>query len=299
MKIGDFNLKQRKINKSLVSREIRAYVDANPKLKGVMGLYREVFSVQRKLSRRIPDRLPEMNESQAMRLMEEGRTLIDPGELVVDATLAEEMMRELAEALRKKGDPPPENLDVFLEEELSVEGLRPLVDAFLERDEAELSRLAEGYSLEPAVLYMLLHLTLAPFLWKAAGALARKADLDQVTAGRCPVCGDLPIMGLLRSEDGLRVLECSLCGSRWGIPRIMCPFCMNVDQGRLKYIFVEGNERRRAYLCEKCGKYIKVSAAPGERDEEFVIPLEDLATAHLDLAAEEKGYERGCRTVFS
>lgn len=272
---------------------------SNPRLKGVMGLYREVFSVQRRLSQRIPDRLPHLEEQQAHKLIEEGKPLIETGEMAVDVALAEELMRELAEVLRKKSESSLENLDAFLSRELDGEGLRALIEAFLERDDEEFLRLAEGYSLEPAVLYMLVHMTMAPFFWKAAGAMARKADLDQVPRGRCPVCGDLPIMGFLRSQDGLRVLECSLCGSRWGIPRIMCPFCMNIDQGKLKYIFVEGDDRKRAYLCEKCGRYLKVSTAPGERDEEFVIPLEDLATAHLDLAAEEKGYERGCRTVFS
>ncbi|MDI6831424.1 MAG: formate dehydrogenase accessory protein FdhE [Actinomycetota bacterium] len=282
-----------------MTRTARSYVASNPRLKGVMGLYREVFSVQRRLSQRIPDRLPHLEEQQAHKLIEEGKPLIETGEMAVDVALAEELMRELAEVLRKKSESSLENLDAFLSRELDGEGLRALIEAFLERDDEEFLRLAEGYSLEPAVLYMLVHMTMAPFFWKAAGAIARKADLDQVPRGRCPVCGDLPIMGFLRSQDGLRVLECSLCGSRWGIPRIMCPFCMNVDQGKLKYIFVEGDDRKRAYLCEKCGRYLKVSTAPGERDEEFVIPLEDLATAHLDLAAEEKGYERGCRTVFS
>jgi FdhE protein len=169
----------------------------------------------------------------------------------------------------------------------------------MDRSDEDISKAMEGYSIDPAVLYMLLHTSIAPFYWKTAGMLARKADLDQVLSDTCPVCGDLPVMGFLRSEDGLRVLECSLCGTRWGIPRILCPFCKTVDQGKLKYIFSNDDDTRRVYLCDKCGKYIKVNAAPGEREEEFVVPLEDLATAHLDLTAEEKGYERGCRTVFS
>jgi FdhE protein len=146
---------------------------------------------------------------------------------------------------------------------------------------------------------MLLHISLAPFYWKMTRSLTRKADLDQVPRGECPVCGSLPVMGYLRAEEGLRVLECSLCGTRWGFPRMMCPFCSNVDQNTLKYIFADDDGSRRVYLCEKCRKYVKVSTPVGEKDEEFVIPLEDFATAHLDLAAEERGYERGCRTVFS
>jgi FdhE protein len=202
--------------------------------------------------------------------------------------------------MRDNSERPVENMETFLEEELEDrDRLQTLVEAFLKRDEGEISELMEGYSLDPALLYMLLHISMAPFFWKKAGALARKADLDQVPRGTCPVCGDLPVMGFLRPEDGLRVLECSLCGSRWGVPRMMCPYCMNVDQGKLSYIFAEGDTSHRVYLCEKCRKYMKVSNPGGGSPEELVIPLEDLATAHLDRAAEERGYERGCRTVFS
>lgn len=226
--------------------------------------------------------------------------LVEPGEVKLDVSVLRDIMRGLGEVMKKKSEEPMENIDVFMEEELEDEGkLSELAVAFLQREEEELSRLAEGYSLDPALLYMLLHISLAPFLWKTAGVLVRKADLDQVPQGKCPVCGDLPIMGFLRPEDGLRVLECSLCGSRWGFPRIMCPFCSNIEQSDLKYIFADGDDSRRVYLCEKCKKYIKISNPPSEKDEEFVLPLEDLATAHLDMAAEERGYERGCRTVFS
>lgn len=272
----------------------------NSKLDGVMGLYRKVFSVQRKLSRDIPDQLPHIEGGQVSFRVEEDQLLVEPDELQVDLTILKKMMRELAKVLQEKGEKTVENMDAFLAEELEdTERLRALVDAFLEHKDEELSRLMEESKLEPNVLYMLLHISLAPFYWKMAGVLTRKADLGQVPHGYCPVCGDLPVMGFLRSEDGLRVLECSLCGTRWGFPRIMCPFCNNIDQDKLKYIFADDDDKRRAYLCEKCNKYIKISAAPGQKTEEFVLPLEDLATAHLDLAAQDKGYERGCRTVFS
>jgi FdhE protein len=300
MKIGDFDLKQRKINKSLVNHEAKRYVGANPRLKGVMGLYREVFSVQRKLSREIPDQLPHIEGGQVEFRVEQNRPLIEAEELKVDMPVFKKMVRALGEVLEKKGEGPVEGMGRFMGEELQdEERLRGLVDAFLEDDGEGLGRCIEVYSLDPAILYMLLHLALAPFYWKMTGALLRKADLDQVPRGNCPVCGNLPVMGLLRPQEGLRVLECSLCGTRWGFPRIMCPFCNNMDHASLKYIFADDDDSRRAYLCDKCKKYIKVSSPPSEKDEEFVLPLEDLATAHLDLAAEEKGYQRGCKTVFS
>jgi len=265
-----------------------------------MSLYREVFATQRKLSRDIPDQLPHIEGGQVSLRIEQGKLLVEPDELKVDLAVLKEIMRELGKVMKEKSDSPMENMENFIADELEdEEKLSGIVDAFLERDEEKFSQLVEGYSLDPQLLYMLLHTSLAPFLWKNASALVRKADLDQVPQGECPVCGDLPIMGFLRPEDGLRVLECSLCGSRWGFPRIMCPFCRTIEQSDLKYIFADGDDSRRVYLCDRCKKYIKISTPPEERDEEFVVPLEDLATAHLDLAAEERGYERGCRTVFS
>jgi FdhE protein len=288
------------MNKSLVNRQARKYVEANPKLKGVMDLYREIFAAQRRLSKRIPDQLPHLKGAQMSYRLQEGRVLIEPHELEIDISVLKEIVREMGRILDEKGRQAVENLDAFLEKELEDDHrLRGLVDAFLSRDEDKLAGIMREYTIDPSVLYLLLHVSLAPFLWKKAGPLARKADLDQVPKGSCPVCGDLPIMGFLRSQDGLRVLECSLCGSRWGVPRMMCPFCGTIEQSKLKYIFGEGDEVHRVYLCEQCGKYIKVTSGVDEASEELVVPLEDLATAHLDRAAEERGYTRGCRTAMS
>lgn len=300
MKIGDFGLKQRKMNKSLLKREGREYVRRNPRLKGVVDLYREIFAVQRRLSGRVPDQLPHIDGGQISWRLDREMTLIEPGELAVDVGLLRGMMRELGRVIGERSGRKPQGWERFLEEELSDDGkLLFLSRAFTERDENALEEAIRAYTPEPSLVYLLLHVSMAPFYWRAAAALARKADLDEIPRGTCPVCGDLPLMGFLRPEDGLRVLECSLCGSRWGIPRIMCPFCRNMDQDKLGYFFAEGDREHRVYFCEKCSKYLKVSLAVRGDGEELVLPLEDLATLHLDRAAEERGYVRGCRTVFS
>ena len=287
------------MNKNLIKRQAKRYIERNPKLKGVIGLYRDIYSVQRKVSQRVPDKLPHIEGGQISYRIDQGQLLIEPDELDVDLSIFKDVMREVAEVISRNSEEPLEGLDGFLEELEDEEKLGKLVDAFKERDDKELSRLAREYSLDPSLVYLVLHTSVSPFYWSIASTLARKADLDQVPRGECPVCGDLPVMGFLRSEDGLRVLECSLCGSRWGVPRMMCPFCKNMDHEKLLYIFAEEDPRHRAYLCKKCNKYLKVTAAFDKLSGDIVIPLEDLATAHMDHAAEEKGYERGCRTVFS
>lgn len=269
-------------------------------MKGVVDLYREIFAVQRRLSGRVPDQLPHIDGGQISWRLDREMTLIEPGELAVDVGLLRGIMRELGRVIGERSGRKPQGWERFLEEELSDDGkLLSLSRAFTERDENALEEAIRAYTPEPSLVYLLLHVSMAPFYWRAAAALARKADLDEIPRGTCPVCGDLPLMGFLRPEDGLRVLECSLCGSRWGIPRIMCPFCRNMDQDKLGYFFAEGDREHRVYFCEKCGKYLKVSLAVRGNGEELVLPLEDLATLHLDRAAEERGYVRGCRTVFS
>lgn len=265
----------------------------------MIALYRDIYSVQRKVSQRVPDKLPHIEGAQIAYRIDQGRLLIEPEELDIDLSILKDVMREVTEVLARRSEEPLEGLDNFLEELEDEDRLVKIVDAFKRRDEEELARIMREYSLESSIVYLVLHTSMAPFYWSKAGALARKANLEQVPRGECPVCGDLPVMGFLRSEDGLRVLECSLCGSRWGVPRMMCPFCKNMDQEKLLYIFAEEDPRHRAYLCRKCNKYLKVTAAFDEIQGDIVLPLEDLATVHMDHAAEEKGYRRGCRTVFS
>ncbi len=299
MAIGDFDLKQRRINKSLVARRAREYVEKNPKLRGVANLYREIFSVQRRISQRIPDRLPHIEGALISSRLQEGQILLRPEEMEIDISVFMDVIREIGEVLAKRSESDPFGLQEFLQDELDEDLAKELVESYLTGDEDRFGSLMEGKSVSPELLLLLLHVSLAPFYWKAAGSLARQADLGQVPKGTCPVCGDLPIMGFIRAEDGLRVLECSRCGTRWGFPRMMCPFCLTTDQKSLSYIFSEEDPGHRVYLCEKCRKYIKVTQSYTGKDEELVLPLEDLATAHLDLAAEKKGYQRGCRTVFS
>lgn len=288
------------MSKSLINSKAKGYVDRNPRLKGVVALYRDTYSMQRRLSERVPDQLPHIDGAQISYRLQENELLVKPDELEIDLQLLRDIMKELGGILIERSESPPRGLEDFLEKELEDEDkLRELVEAFVNRDEDGLSGCMDGYDIDPVILYLLLHNSLAPFYWKMAATLARKADLDQLPSGTCPVCGDLPVMGFLRSEDGLRVLECSLCGSRWGVPRMMCPFCKTMDQDKLSYIFADESPSSRAYLCDGCHKYIKIATLPGEMTEEIVIPLEDLATLHLDQAAEERGYERGCRTVFS
>lgn len=119
------------------------------------------------------------------------------------------------------------------------------------------------------------------------GAAVEKSEWME---GYCPICGKEPKIGEIREgEDGRRYLFCHQCGYKWHFRRIKCPFCGNEEQHSLAYFAVEGEERYRVDVCNKCRRYIKIVDVP-KSSEDVNLDVEDIATLHLDMLAYEEGY---------
>ncbi|MFB3925977.1 MAG: formate dehydrogenase accessory protein FdhE [Syntrophales bacterium] len=131
--------------------------------------------------------------------------------------------------------------------------------------------------------------SLRPALEKIARQYARRISKSGWEEGYCPVCGKEPKIGELREEEGKRFLFCSQCGLEWHFRRIKCPFCGNEEQKTLSYFTVEEDERYRVDVCERCKRYIKIVDFRNSR-EEANLDIEDIATIHLDMLANEEGY---------
>jgi FdhE protein len=110
------------------------------------------------------------------------------------------------------------------------------------------------------------------------------------TEGYCPICGKEPKIGEIREEEGRRFLFCTQCGFEWRFRRIKCPFCGNEEQQTLAYFTIEGEEKYRVDVCHECKRYIKIVDFR-ESKEEANLDVEDIATLHLDMLANEEGYE--------
>jgi FdhE protein len=107
--------------------------------------------------------------------------------------------------------------------------------------------------------------------------------------GYCPVCGKEPKIGEIRDEEGRRFLYCTQCGTEWNYMRVKCPFCGNEEQKTLAYFTVEGDERYRVDVCDDCKRYIK-TVDFRSTNEKADLEVEDIATIHLDMLANEEGY---------
>jgi len=140
-----------------------------------------------------------------------------------------------------------------------------------------------------------LDLAVAPFVCAALQVryAALAAQIEPATVARaasgCPMCGALPVAGVVLGDDKLRYIACCLCGSQWHLPRVTCSRCGST--AGISYFSLEGRaEGVKAEACEACHGYLKLfylEQRPGAE------PLaDDLATLPLDALVVERGYAK-------
>lgn len=159
-----------------------------------------------------------------------------------------------------------------------------LMKAMLTSDFETIEATALELDVNPSVLTLLLRMSLRPVLLKAARATLDRLDISDWAYGHCPVCGSAPKLGDLSGEGGKKRLHCSLCETAWPYPRLRCPFCENDNPEKLNYVRAENEEGLRVDVCSNCGLYIKTIDLR-EMAGPVIVPLDDLATWHLDLIA--------------
>ena len=131
--------------------------------------------------------------------------------------------------------------------------------------------------------------SLRPAMEKVVEKYGKVVNAASWSEGYCPICGKEPKIGEIKEEEGSRFLFCNQCGFEWHFKRITCPFCGNDEQQTLAYFTVEGDERYRVDVCNECKRYIKMVDFR-ETKEEANLDVEDIATLHLDMLANEEGY---------
>jgi FdhE protein len=132
--------------------------------------------------------------------------------------------------------------------------------------------------------------SLRPALERVAaryGDAVRKASWSE---GYCPICGREPKIGEIRDKHENRYLFCNQCGFEWKYTRVKCPFCGNEEHQSLAYFTIEEDERYSVDVCNKCKRYIKIIDFREAR-QKADLDVEDIATLHLDMLANDEGYD--------
>ena len=112
------------------------------------------------------------------------------------------------------------------------------------------------------------------------------------TPSLCPLCGGLPLVGVLRpqGDGGKRSLICSLCAHEWDFRRIVCAACGEENVEKLPVYTAEELPHVRVEACDTCHSYIKTIDLT--KSGRAVPVVDELAAIPLSLWAGERGYEK-------
>ncbi len=113
-----------------------------------------------------------------------------------------------------------------------------------------------------------------------------------MTTCRCPRCGSLPLLGILRPEGdgGKRYLQCAFCSLEWEFRRIFCANCGEERENQLPVYTAEQFPHVRVESCETCKHFLRTVDLT--KDGNAVPIVDDLAALPLSFWAEEQGYQR-------
>jgi FdhE protein len=123
-------------------------------------------------------------------------------------------------------------------------------------------------------------------------ASAGRDPSDSKREQRCPSCGGLPVVGLLREEGhgARRSLVCGRCLSEWEFRRVCCPACRETTFQTLPVFAAEQFPHVRVEACDACRRYLKTLDLTKDGLADPV--ADDLASVVMDLWAAEQGYRR-------
>lgn len=277
----------------LVQR-LRSVVKENPDLREAAQVYAVVLPALRDAE--ITTRPVLMTPEEARAKLEKGVPLLHALSLELDDREVCGLMIRLATALEKSTGQDSVRADAARRIRLMLQEGRLDVSSLLPDIAAGVSEgiysAAQDLDLDPGMLRTLMTDAMEPFLRQWSRQLAPLTEGVAWDRGQCPVCGSAATLAELQGNHQAKHLRCGSCGADWTFRRLQCLYCGNEDHTTLGLLYTEDpNDRMRVEVCDRCHGYLKVITAFSPTPDEM-LPIEDLATLHLDYIAQDRGYSR-------
>jgi len=266
---------------------IEQYKNKSPHYEELLEILEEILIMREKYRPTFKDDIFPIDERHIGQKLSGGLPLIDFSRNNFDLSEPKKYFFNLLDIARKRS--PEETKKIIQDmEDGSLDYETMIRDSFIQKTDEDVP---EG---NDESLFDLLSLFVEESLRPALEILAEKykdtIEKSEWSEGYCPLCGREPKIGELREDEGFRYLFCNQCGLEWNYRRVKCPFCGNEDQQTLAYFTIEDEEKYRVDVCNKCNRYIKTIDFRKTR-EKANLDVEDIATLHLDVLANEEGYE--------
>ena len=278
------------LRKSL--KTIEDYKSNNPHYTELLDIMADILISREEYRKNMKTPIFRVEEKLITQKMEGGLPLIDFTGKEYDLTRPKEYFNSLISIAEKRMPEVAQNIiDIIKSPQFDWEKMiRTSFDRKVEENDAQ--ELLAGREAEENIdlIDLFTEESLRPELEIIAEKYRETVEKSNWSEGYCPICGKEPKIGEIRDEEeGKRYLFCHQCGFKWHFNRIKCPFCGNDEQHSLAYFEVEGEERYRVDVCNKCRRYIKTVELP-KSSEEPNLDVEDIATLHLDMIAYDEGY---------
>lgn len=268
---------------------IQKHRDLSPHYAELLDILEEILILREEYRRRMQGDIFDIDEKMVTAKMTGGFPLVDFSSVTSDLKEPQAYFLALLEIAEKRA--PGETGEIARQirsGELLFNDL--IYESFNPPPEEEAAEPGEPDEASFDLVELFIEESLRPALERVAaryGDAVRKAEWTQ---GFCPVCGREPKIGEIRDDEGSRYLFCNQCGFEWSYQRIKCPFCSNEEQQSLAYFTIEGDERYRVDVCNECKRYIKMVDFR-EAKKKADLDIEDIATLHLDMLANDEGYD--------
>ena len=215
-------------------------------------------------------------------------------EISLDGRAVRRWLRSLLKVARAGAEPGAASLARL--RALRLDGIG-LLEAAVRQQDARIDEMAAAGAADPHALRVVAQMAAMPLLQACGAGLGGEAPAAW-WEGYCPVCGAWPALAESRGLDRKRWLRCGRCGTGWEAAWLRCPFCGENRHEQLGYLAPEGDQETwKIEVCHTCKGFVKamtsVRAIPA-----WAVPLDDLATVHLDVVALERGYQRPERPGF-
>jgi FdhE protein len=224
--------------------------------------------------------------------------LIDSDDFVIELDAASKLCITICETAQSANQHLAQSAQALLDLIDNDLDLKALFPQLLQASTAQIEEAAKQLDIEQNILAFFIYSSMNPSIRICAEQLSVYLDRqDPWQQGYCPICGNPPVLSILEDE-GKRSLICSFCWHAWPVKRGVCPFCDRHDSKSLGYFFSEEENEYRVYTCDNCKKYIKTIDTT-KIDRLIYPPLEQVVTLHLDIQADQKGFESGLMSLMS
>lgn len=282
------------IESGQVEKAAGALMKLRPAYTTLLDFYKRIFAAQEDSKSRIAIEPISVSEESLSVKAKEKFPLINISEFVIDAEEATKLFRTICNIAEESSEEMRESVrDIINAIDAGKLDLNKIFAGFLGEDDLLFEKIADEQGGNVKVLSFITYNSIKPSLSVCASQLLMYLhDKNQPwEKGYCPICGNPPMLSTFE-ENGNRFLFCSICGHKWHVPRLYCPFCDNKDNKTLRYFKSEEEKEYRLDVCDKCKKYIKV-VDTREIERMIYPPLENVSSIHLDIKAQEMGFESG------